>query len=353
MGAPPQVLIYGANGYCGRLLARAARERGLAPLLAGRRAGPIEAVAGELGLPCRVFEPDRPELAVAALDGIRVLLNAAGPFAATAAELISACCKTGTHYLDITGEIDVFVAAQRRHEEARSAGIVLCPGAGFDVVPTDCVAAVLKDALPDATELALGFEAATAMSPGSARTIAETLKLGCRIRRNGEIVSVPFGSDKRRIDFGAGESWAIALAWGDVATAYFSTGIPNIRVYLGASRVAAAIAPAMNVLRPLLEIPALERGLSRWAHAANRGPDERQFHHGVSRIWGEARNGTGKKVAARLITPDAYRLTIDAAIMVLEHLLRESPQGGFYTPSRLMGARCVERLPDVGAIRLN
>jgi hypothetical protein len=66
--------------------------------------------------------------------------------------MIDACLTSRAHYLDITGEIDVFLAAQRRHADAQAAGIVICPGVGFDVIPTDCIAAVLKEALPDASE---------------------------------------------------------------------------------------------------------------------------------------------------------------------------------------------------------
>jgi len=200
-------MIYGANGYTGHLVAAEARRRDLNPVLAGRRAGPIGKLAAELGLSMRVFDLDDPPAAAAAIAGTAVVANCAGPFAATSAPMIDACLTSRVHYLDITGEIDVFLAAQRRHADARAAGIVICPGVGFDVIPTDCMAAVLKEALPDATHLVLAFDARGPMSPGTARTMARSLRLGQhggRVRRNGVIDEAPLAQSWRRIDFAGG-----------------------------------------------------------------------------------------------------------------------------------------------------
>ena len=186
-------MIYGANGYTGQLVAVEATRRGLNPVLAGRRAGPIERLAAELNLPARVFDLGDAAAAAAALAGMAIVANCAGPFAATSAPMIEACLISRTHYLDITGEIDVFVAAQRRHAEAQAAGIVICPGVGFDVIPTDCIAAVLKEALSNATHLVLAFDAEGPMSSGTARTLVESFRLGHssgRVRRHGMIEEV-------------------------------------------------------------------------------------------------------------------------------------------------------------------
>ena len=224
-------MIYGANGYTGHLVAAEAKRQGLNPVLAGRRAGPIEKLATELGLRARIFDVDDPPSAIAALADMAVVANCAGPFATTSAPMIDACLNNQTHYLDITGEIDVFLAAHRRHIEAKTAGIVICPGVGFDVIPTDCMAATLKEALPDATHLALAFDAGGSMSPGTAHTMAQSMRLGQRggrVRRSGVIEEVPLAHNWRLIDFAGGAAPAIAIPWGDLATAWFSTGIPNI-----------------------------------------------------------------------------------------------------------------------------
>src|SRR5262245_56208342 len=214
-------MIYGANGYTGHLVAAEARRRDLKPVLAGRRAGPIEKLAAELGLPVRVFGLDDAPAAsaAAAIAGMMVVANCAGPFAATSAPMIDACLRSRAHYLDITGEIDVFLAAQRRHADAQAAGIVICPGVGFDVIPTACMAAVLKESLPDAPHLVLAFNAPGPISPGTARTMARSLRFGQhggRVRRNGLIEEVSLAQSWRHIDFAGGPATAIAIPWGDL-----------------------------------------------------------------------------------------------------------------------------------------
>src|ERR1700733_1118926 len=179
-------MIYGANGYTGELIAREATARGLRPILAGRRADAVSALATELALPQRVFPAEAPDLSEVSL-----VLNCAGPFSATAAPLMRACVQAHAHYLDITGEIDVFEHAQTLSGDARAAGVVVCPGVGFDVIPTDCVARALAEALPGATHLALGFETLDSMSPGTAKTSVEGLAAGGKIRRDGKIVTEP------------------------------------------------------------------------------------------------------------------------------------------------------------------
>ena len=344
-------MIYGANGYTGRLVAAEAKRRGLNPLLAGRRAGPIEKLATELGLRARVFDL---QSAAAALADIAVVANCAGPFAATSAPMIDACLNSQTHYLDITGEIDVFLAAQRRHVEAKTAGIVICPGVGFDVIPTDCMAAVLKEALPDATHLVLAFDAGGSMSPGTARTMVQSARLGQRsgrVRRNGVIEEVPLAHDWRRIDFAGGSAMAIAIPWGDLATAWFSTGIPNIETYVAVPRVAAIASRALNWVRPLVASASGQMLLQQLANRIS-GPSEEQLRTGRSRLWGEVHNAAGERRTAHLETANGYRLTAVGTNMAVQFLLNAAPSGGYYTPSMLMGARCVEQLPGSSSIRM-
>src|SRR5215217_9596900 len=148
-------LLYGSYGYTGRLIAERARELGLTPLLAGRDAHALRAQAAELGAEHRAFALDDAAALDAALRETRVVLHAAGPFAHTARPMLEACLRTGAHYLDITGEIAVFEDIHSRNQEFIDAGIIVIPGVGFDVVPTDCLAAMLKRELASATHLKL------------------------------------------------------------------------------------------------------------------------------------------------------------------------------------------------------
>jgi short subunit dehydrogenase-like uncharacterized protein len=222
-------MIYGANGYTGELIAREAARRGLKPILAGRSPGKIAPLANELGLEARVFDLGDVAQTAAALEGVSLVLHCAGPFSATSAPMIAACLRARAHYLDITGEISVFEHAMEQDAMARAAGIVVCPGVGFDVIPTDCLAATLKAALPDATHLALGFDSRSGFSPGTAKTSVEGLAQGGKIRRDGKIVAVSLAYKTRRIDFGNGEKLAMTIPWGDVSTAFHTTGIPKTR----------------------------------------------------------------------------------------------------------------------------
>src|SRR5918911_4546585 len=228
---PSNFLIYGANGYTGKLIAHTARERGLRPILAGRDRGAIDALAAELLLEKRVFALDDSEAMDAALSEVAAVLHCAGPFSRTSRPMADACLRTRAHYLDITGEAAVIESLAARDHEAREAGVMLLPCVGFDVVPTDCLAAHLKRRLPSATKLALAIYGMSRISRGTATTMVENINRGGLVRRDGKLTSVPAAWKTREIDFGTGPLTATTIPWGDVATAYYSTGIPNIEVY--------------------------------------------------------------------------------------------------------------------------
>jgi short subunit dehydrogenase-like uncharacterized protein len=347
-----RVLVYGANGYTGELIARAAALRGPRPVLAGRSAGPVEALARELGCESRVFDLSDPAAVARGLAGCRVVLHCAGPFSATAAPMMAGCLATGTHYTDITGEIDVFELGFRHDAAAREAGIVICPGVGFDVVPTDCIALSLKQALPDASQLALGFDSRSALSRGTAATSAEGLGRGSRVRRGGRLVRIPLGSRTRRIDFGAGEKLATAIPWGDVSTAYHTTGIPDIEVYVPVSPRALANLRRLGRLGWLLRRRSVQ-ALMRWGiRRGPAGPTAQERERAPVHVWGEARNAAGRVVTARVRVPNGYTLTTDAAIAIARRLLEPGARPGFTTPARLMGADFVSKLPGATRITL-
>ncbi len=346
-------MIYGANGYTGELIAREAVRRGLTPLLAGRNAGRVDALARELGLQARVFALDDVTAVAQAIDGHALVLNCAGPFSATAAPMIEACLRARAHYLDITGEIAVFERAQAFDARARDSGVVICPGVGFDVIPTDCVAAALKAALPDADHLALGFDSRSAMSPGTAKTSVEGLAQGGKVRRDGRIVDVPLAYRVRRIDFGNGEKLAMTIPWGDVSTAFHSTGIANIEVYVAGSPAMIANARRARWLRPLLRIPGVLALIQSRIAKTVHGPDADARARTPTFVWGEARNARGQTVTARMRTGNGYSLTVSGALAVVEHLATTQPAGGAYTPSKLVGVDLVRRLAECGPLQID
>jgi short subunit dehydrogenase-like uncharacterized protein len=342
-------LIYGANGYSGELIAREAKRKGLSPVLAGRRADRLLPLAGELGLEHRVFGLDRPQEIAGNLGGIDLVLHSAGPFSATSAPMIEACLSKRVHYLDITGEIDVFEHAHARSDEARRAEVVLCPGVGFDVIPTDCVAVALKKALPDAERLSLGFDSRSPMSPGTAKTSVEGLAQGGRVREGGKIVSVPLAHRVRRIDFGDGEKLAMSIPWGDVSTAYYSTGIGNIDVFVPASPRLIAGAKRANSILWLLRLRTVQTFLKKRA-GRRRGPSPEKRAASATYVWGEAVNAKDERKTARIKTENGYSVTVSGSLAVVDYLSSHKVKGGTYTPATLVGDDLVTKLSGSGPL---
>lgn len=345
-------MIYGANGYTGELIAREAVARGMTPILAGRSRAKVERLANELKLACRIFDLDKPAGIAAQLDGVKLVLLTAGPFSATSQPMVQACIQAGAHYLDITGEIDVFEQVYRADADARKAGVVLCPGVGFDVIPTDCVAAALKEALPDAVELRLGFDTTVSLSPGTMRTTLESAPQGGRVRRSGQLMHVPLAHEVRRIDFGRGERLAVAVPWGDVSMAFHTTGIPNITVYVPATRLSVMGMKLGNVLRPFMKMHLVQRGLAALVSLTIKGPDEAARARMPTYVWGEAINAQGERRTARVKTANGYSLTVPGALAVTSFLLTHDVPSGFTTPSRLMGHGMLSQLPGGGQIAM-
>lgn len=345
-------LLYGANGYTGELIAREAARLGLRPILAGRSAEKIKALAAELGCPSAVFRLEDHTSTLSSLEGVAAVLNCAGPFAATAAPMMQACMASHAHYFDITGEIDVFERAHALDGQAQRAGCVLCPGVGFDVVPTDCVAATLKAALPNATHLVLGFDGASGMSRGTGKTMVESLHAGTRVRRNGRIESLPLGEPTRRIDFGNGERLGVAVSWGDVSTAFHTTGIGNIEVYRAITEPQLERLRGMNRWRGLARFKAVQYFMKRPFSRRAPGPSATERASNPMFVWGEVTNAQGVRKTARVRTANGYQATVYAALGIVHDTLEGAPAPGFKTPSMLAGADYVSQLPGSTAIRV-
>jgi short subunit dehydrogenase-like uncharacterized protein len=347
MTTRPQLLIYGANGYTGTLIARRAAAKGLPAVLAGRRAEAVSALAGALGSPSQAFDLEHAAELDAALQGIAVVLNCAGPFSRTAAPLVQACLRARAHYLDITGELGVLEALSGRDDEAKAAGITVLPGAGFDVVPSDCLAAHVQRRLPSATHLTLAFETTGRMSRGTATTAIEEAHGGGVIRREGRLVRVPSAWRTRTIDFGAGPRRAVSLPWGDVATAYHTTGIGNIEVYAALPALTRASIRMARWAGPLLASPHLQRLLKARVQRGPAGPSDAERARGGSRLWAEATDGAGQARRARLQAPEPYELTSWTALELAERALRGELPPGFQTPARACGPDFVLGFPGV------
>lgn len=341
-------LLYGATGYTARLISKLAVERGLRPILAGRNAAAIEAEARTLGLPFRCFglgaDLDR-DNGAGALRGVGAVLHCAGPFSSTAAPMVRACMSAGVHYLDITGEIEVFEAAAALDAKARDAGIMLLPGVGFDAVPSDCLAAHLKRRLPSATHLRLAFHSTGKASRGTATTIAEHMGRGGVIRREGSLKRVPSAWRTLDVDFGRGPKRCVSIPWGDVSTAFKSTGIPNIEVYMAAPARMRAALIASRGFDWLLGAGIVKRAIQSRIRRGAAGPTDHERARARCFLWGEASDLQGRRAISLMRTPDGYTTTALTALACLERVLAGQARIGFQTPATAYGPDLVLSLP--------
>ena len=329
-------LVYGASGYTGELIAERAAELGLKPILAGRSEAKLRPIAERLGMPMRVFGLDDPAALDRGLADVDVVIHAAGPFSRTSRPMVDACLRSRVHYLDITGEVAVFEACAARDAEALAAGVMLMPGTGFDVVPSDCLAKHVAERLPGATHLTLAFHSVGGgPSHGTASTMVESMHLPNLVRRDGKIVEVPSGRLSRDVDFGRGPRATLGIPWGDVSTAWHSTSIPNIEVYIAVPRAAVWGAKALRVAAPLLGSPWVQRTLQ--ARIDPGGPSAAARAGSFSLLWAEARRGD-ERAAARLRVPEGYTLTAQASVAIAARVLAGDAPPGFRTPAMAFGA---------------
>jgi short subunit dehydrogenase-like uncharacterized protein len=336
--ASDPLLVYGAYGYTGELVARRAVERGLRPVLAGRDRRRLEPVARALDLEWRAFPLDGMRTVQRNLVGVRVVLHCAGPFADTFRPVVEACLASGAHYLDITGEIPVIDALAGLSPAAEKAGIMLLPGAGFDVVPTDCLAAHLVRRLPGATSLALAFRGSSRLSRGTARTMLRHLAARGPDPRT---TRQPRG---RSFDFGRGPVACVSIPWGDLATAPRTTGVGDVAVYVPAPAGAGGLR-LLPLVAPLARLPLLRELAARLLTRGEPGPTPEERARGGTVVLGEASDGAGTRAAARLRVPEPYVLTALAAIEIAERALRGEAKPGWQTPGSAYGPDLVTALP--------
>ncbi|MCE9644725.1 MAG: saccharopine dehydrogenase NADP-binding domain-containing protein [Chloroflexi bacterium] len=331
-------LIYGSYGYTGKLIVEQAVKEGLRPLLAGRDEEQLRSQAEKYNLEYRAFPISDSAALDAALMEVVAVLHCAGPFVLTYRQMAEACLRTKRHYVDISGEIEGFEALAAMDGDAQRAGIMLLPGGGFDVVPSDCLIAYAAGKLSGATHLELFIKSiGGGVSRGTARSGIENSQRQGRIRRDGKIISVPNVWDSKYVDFGRGPSRLISMGWGDVSTAYHSTGIPNVTVYMSFPAVMVNLMRLTRFVGPIL--------YTRWARDFIKwligkffapGPSRKQNENGFSLLIAEVTDGK-QTVRAKLRTPEAYHLTALTSVEMMKRILSSDYKIGFQTPSKAYG----------------
>lgn len=327
------IMIYGANGYSGRLIADEALRRGIRPVLAGRGEG-VLALAEALGLKVRRFGLSAPDLS-----GISVVLNAAGPYGVTGPALAEAAIAAGAHYLDLSGEYPEHEGLAGLSEAAGRAGVMLLPGVGFGVVPTDCAAVLAAQGLGQIERLVIAYETRGGASRGTLETVLPALHMPGIARRGGRRLVSRGGEGTQAFQDGARRVRAVTNPWrADQISAIRSVGAADIETYAtfpGAARLLMRIGG--GPLGGLLRKVALA--------GAPAGPDARARARGGTTVWAEAYGATG---ARRVILrgPDAYDFTARTAVECARRAVGGGPIG-LQTPATAFGADLIRAIDGV------
>ena len=338
-------LLYGANGYTGELITRYAVERGMKPVLAGRNSIKIEELAKKHHLDYRVFSLDETSRVDAALQEVDMVLHCAGPFSITSRAMVDACLRNKKHYTDITGELTVFESMAALNDRAKASEIMIMPGVGFDVVPSDCLAKHLSDRLPTATHLSLAFYGMGRISHGTQATMTMNVGRGGAIRKDGKITRVPAAWKTREIDLGEVTKTGVTIPWGDVSTAFYSTGIPNIEVFTVMPKQNLKMLKVSRYIGWLLATGPVQDYLQKQIPPG--GPSDEERAKGKTLLWGEASDLNGNRVESRMQGPEGYTITALGALNIAQKILGGNFQPGFQTPAKAYGADLVLELEGV------
>ena len=333
------VLIYGALGYMGQLTARYATEARL-PLVMAARNADLTKLAEKLGVEGQVFGLSDAAVLQQELADVAVVINLAGPFSSTSRPLIEACIATGTHYIDIAGEYPDFETAYSFSEAAKKAGVMLMPGAGFGVVPTDIAALLAKRNLPDATELTIAYATVGGASQGTLKTVLKDIDKPGVIRQNGQFVPVNPAVDTLTFRADGKDHTVVTNPWrADLFTAFYSTGIPNIRTYSAfPGFVVGFMKGRMLWLRDLL--------LKRLVGLLPIGPSEKQLQTGKTYVWATAKNASGQTATVQIDGPEAYLFSVKTVLAITSRILSGDVRPGFQTPA-IYGLALIENMNGV------
>lgn len=334
-----KILIYGATGYTGKLCARELVRHGLEPILAARGKH-VQQTAETLGCRSAIFDLKNEALLLKNLRGVELVINLAGPFSMTQNPLIKACVTAQCHYLDIAGEVEEVRSAFLFDSQAKNAGLMVMPGAGFGVVPTDVAAKLVSEVLPDASQLTLAYATEGGASRGTLKTVLNSINATGYRRLNHTLV--PARPAEASLDFTvAGKKFtAVYNPWrADLFTAGLSTNIPNIETY--------AVFPGFVVrmmkgrglwLRDLI--------LNRLLRFLPEGPSEKQLRKGATYVIAVAKNSDGEKRAVSVKGPEAYLFTARCLVQLAKKLLSGTYEPGFQPPS-YYGKEILDKIENV------
>ncbi len=331
--------MYGSYGYTGKLIVDECKRKNLTVRLAGRNEAALKQQSEATGYPFTVLESHDVKGLVQLLKPACLVIHCGGPFRHTAKAMSDACFEAETHYTDITGEYQVFEALAELDSKARALGLMVMPGTGFDVVPSDCLALHLKTRLPSATHLQLAFTMSKGgLSRGTSKSMTEGLGYGGMIRKNGKLTPINLGEKVLDVDFGTFKTKTLCIPWGDISTAWRSTGIPNIEVYTGATDKMISTARKSKYLNWLLRMRWVKNYMLKQIDKKPAGPSDEKRESGRSYLWGKVWDDKGQSCESTLDTPSGYSLTAKTAVLIAQKIMKGNFKPGYQTPSMAYGA---------------
>lgn len=305
-GTVHDVLLLGAAGSSGHLVARELAYRGLSVRLAGRRLEPLAEIAGQLAatgtaVDSMVLDVTDAAGVRAAAAQARVVVTTVGPFVRYGAAVLDACLDVRVSYVDIANELAAVREVLERNALAGARGITAVTGAGFGPGGTESLVLGLVEELgetPDLVRVATA-PANTHLSPAVRETIAALLPDGAVTYVNGTLVRAPFGTGATVLDFGGVRRSMLPGPAGDLEVARLASGAANVSAYFG-------------------------------------DPAQRVNGDGFSYAYAEVVAGSGRRLAAQARVNDGVQASAALTAEVARRVLAGAPTGA-WTPGQLFG----------------
>ena len=341
-GREPALVIIGATGYTGRLVAHEAAGSTAPVILAARDPEKLAAIAEQVGIATtqQVDVTDEASLERLIRPGDAVI-NTAGPFTELGEPVIEACIAAGAHYVDITGEQPFMRAMHHKyHVPALRAEVAVVNAMAFEYALGDCAVAVTAEGLrrPLRSLDVIYAWGGAASSRGTRRTVLRMLGTRGWVRRDGGFYPQAPGSGHRTTRLASGKKLhAVAFGAGEVVTAprYLEVDDACGWMVMGSlsARVVPILAPALPVAVPLLR-PLLERAVTR---KPDPTPEDRQESGFTIRVELEAADDTRR--AAEVHGSDPYGITATAAVQGALRAMNPEAPAGVLAPSQLVDPR--------------
>jgi short subunit dehydrogenase-like uncharacterized protein len=210
------------------------------------------------------------------------------------------------------------------------------------------MALALKNKLPDATHLILAFGTkGGGISHGTATSMLNKLGGSSAERIEGKLVPQKLGHKSLAVEVEGFAMFTMAIPWGDLSTAWRTTGIPNITTYTRMGKNVYYALKAQVLFNWLLRTKWLRGMLKKRIDAGPAGPSAEQRNRSRSYIYGKVTNKKGEAVSAGFSGPEGYTLTALASFHIAKKIMNNEWKAGYQTPAGCYGEKLVFELPGV------